>query len=224
MNCSSSQVPQEVWALNPANGKLAWYCETQLPGNVSPSVNFADGMIYVTGGYPGTGSVAFKAEGKGDITSNIAWKKRDASYVASPVLHEGHLYWINDKGIAFCMNAETGETVYKERLVGGGGRPFMLRQFCATISCLSPAAGKASSSLMPAQSSNCWRRTNSKATTATSTERLRSAVSRCSCGLTRLCTASSREAVRSYGFGHPTQAGTRFHNQILENGCPSARG
>ncbi len=116
-------VPQEVWALNPANGKLAWYCETQLPGNVSPSVNFADGMIYVTGGYPGTGSVAFKAEGKGDITSNIAWKKRDASYVASPVLHEGHLYWINDKGIVFCMNAEIGETVFKERLVGGGGRP-----------------------------------------------------------------------------------------------------
>jgi outer membrane protein assembly factor BamB len=116
-------VPQEVWALNPTNGKLAWYCETQLPGNVSPSVNFADGMIYVTGGYPATGSLAIKADGKGDITSNIAWKKRDASYVATPVLHEGHLYWINDKGIAFCMNAETGETVYKERLVGGGGRP-----------------------------------------------------------------------------------------------------
>lgn len=116
-------VPQEVWALNPANGKLAWYCETQLPGNVSPSVNSANGMIYVTGGYPATGSVAFKAEGKGDITSNITWKKRDASYVATPVLHEGHLYWINDKGIAFCMNAETGETVYRERLVGGGGRP-----------------------------------------------------------------------------------------------------
>lgn len=116
-------VPQEVWALNPANGKLAWYCETLLPGNVSPSVNFADGIIYVTGGFPATGSVAFKADGKGDITSNIAWKKRDASYVASPVLHEGHLYWIDDSGIAFCMNAETGETVYKERLVGGGGRP-----------------------------------------------------------------------------------------------------
>lgn len=116
-------VPEEVWALNPANGKLAWYCETRLPGNVSPSVNAADGMIYVTGGYPATGTVAVKASGKGDITSNIAWKSRDSSYVASPVLHEGHLYWINDKGIAFCLNAETGETIYKERLVGGGGRP-----------------------------------------------------------------------------------------------------
>ena len=65
-------VPQEVWALNPTNGKLAWFCETQLPGNVSPSVNFADGMIYVTGGYPATGSLGIKADGKGDITSNIA--------------------------------------------------------------------------------------------------------------------------------------------------------
>ena len=81
-------VPQEVWALNPANGKLAWFCETKLPGNVSPSINTANGMIYVTGGYPATGSVAFKAEGKGDITSKITWTSRDASYVASPVLHE----------------------------------------------------------------------------------------------------------------------------------------
>lgn len=116
-------VPEEVWALNPDNGKLAWYCETGLSGNVSPSVNAANGTIYVTGGYPATGTVAVKASGKGDITSNVSWKSRDASYVASPVLHEGHLYWINDKGIAFCMNAETGETVYRERLVGGGGRP-----------------------------------------------------------------------------------------------------
>lgn len=116
-------VPQEVWALNPENGKLAWFCETKLPGNVSPSINTANGMIYVTGGYPATGSVAFKAEGKGDITSKITWTSRDASYVASPVLHEGHLYWIDDKGVAFCANAETGKTVYRERLVGGGGRP-----------------------------------------------------------------------------------------------------
>jgi outer membrane protein assembly factor BamB len=116
-------VPQEVWALNPANGKLAWYCETKLPGNISPSVNSTNGMVYVTGGFPAGGSVAFKADGKGDITSNIAWTSRDSSYVATPLLHEGHLYWIDDKGIAFCTNAETGKTVYKERLVGGGGRP-----------------------------------------------------------------------------------------------------
>ena len=116
-------VPEEVWALNPDNGKLAWFCETKLPGNISPSVNFADGMIYVSGGYPATGSLGIKADGKGDITSNIAWKSRDASYVATPLLHEGHLYWIDDKGVAFCTNAESGKTVYKERLVGGGGRP-----------------------------------------------------------------------------------------------------
>ncbi len=116
-------VPQEVWALNPANGKLAWYCETQLPGNISPSVNSANGMIYVSGGYPATGSLGIKADGKGDITSSIAWKSRDASYVATPLLHEGHLYWIDDKGVAFCTDAESGKTVYRERLVGGGGRP-----------------------------------------------------------------------------------------------------
>jgi outer membrane protein assembly factor BamB len=116
-------VPQEVWALNPSNGKLAWFCETSLTGNISPSVNSSGGTVYVYGGFQGAGSLAFKADGKGDITSSIAWNSRDSSYVATPVLHDDHLYWVDDKGVAFCADASTGKTVYRERLVTGGGRP-----------------------------------------------------------------------------------------------------
>lgn len=118
-------VPEEVWALNPANGKLAWYCETQLTGNVSPSVNILDGMAYVYGGYRGAGSMAIRIDGKDNITSsNVEWSSRESSYVATPVLYEGHLYWVDDRGNAFCADAETGKAVYRERLVtGGGGRP-----------------------------------------------------------------------------------------------------
>jgi len=39
--------------------------------------------------------------------------------------HEGHLYWIDDQGMYFCVSAKTGETVDKQRVSGikSGGRP-----------------------------------------------------------------------------------------------------
>ena len=40
------------------------------------------------------------------------------SYVTSPLLHEGHLYWVNDRGIAYCVDAKTGRVVFQKRLAG----------------------------------------------------------------------------------------------------------
>ncbi|WP_237228346.1 PQQ-binding-like beta-propeller repeat protein [Rubinisphaera sp. JC750] len=35
---------------------------------------------------------------------------------ASPIEHQGLAYWVNRAGVAYCLNAETGEEVYTERL------------------------------------------------------------------------------------------------------------
>jgi outer membrane protein assembly factor BamB len=119
-------VPREIWALNARTGKLIWYAETPMEGNVCPTVLAADGVVYSYGGYQGVGSVAVRAGGTGDVSdSHIVWSSRTTSYVATPVLHAGHLFWIDDKGIAYCVNAETGDVVYQERTVTsnrGGGR------------------------------------------------------------------------------------------------------
>jgi len=122
-------VPYEVWGLNPATGKLNWYAETGLDGNVAPSPVAADGVVYIFGGYRNTGSVAIRPGGKGDVTdTHVLWSGKDASYVPSPVIHKGKLYWVSDQGIAFCADAKTGETIYRERLPRtggrGGGKPF----------------------------------------------------------------------------------------------------
>jgi outer membrane protein assembly factor BamB len=110
-------VPYEVWGLNPDTGKLNWYAETGLDGNVAPSPVAANGIVYVFGGYHNTSSVAIRAGGKGNVTdSHTLWSSKDSSYVPSPVIHKGKLYWASDQGIAFCANAETGETIYRERL------------------------------------------------------------------------------------------------------------
>ena len=124
-------VPGEVWGLNPDTGKLQWYAQTGIGGNVSPSVTAVGGMVYVTGGYPQLGSAAVRAGRAGtskDVTkTNVVWTTSDASYVATPIVHKGYLYWLDDRGTAYCLNAATGKQVYRQRLSGtvrgsGSGR------------------------------------------------------------------------------------------------------
>lgn len=119
-------VPGEVWGLDPRTGKLLWHAEMGLTGNVSPSVIVDGDVIYVFGGFRSSGSLAVRAGGRGDVSkSHVLWTSRTSSYVATPVLHEGHLYWIDDKGLAFCSDAMTGKEIYKERVreITSGGRP-----------------------------------------------------------------------------------------------------
>jgi outer membrane protein assembly factor BamB len=119
-------VPGEVWALNPKNGKLTWYVETNLTGNLSPSIVINDGTAYAFGGYRSNGSLAIDLSKPGKVTQeNILWTARATSYVPSPVLLEGRFYWIDDKGTFYCSDAETGETVFRERVpsIDRGGRP-----------------------------------------------------------------------------------------------------
>ena len=123
-------VPYEIWGLDPDTGKLSWYAETSIPGNVAPSPVAKDGVVYVMGGYPRTGAAAIRAGGKDDVTdTHVLWTSRDSSYVPSPVVHDGNLYWVNDQAYAFCVDAETGERRYRERLSRGAsgwgrGKPF----------------------------------------------------------------------------------------------------
>lgn len=129
-------VPSEVWGLDPATGKLTWYAESNLDGNVSPTLVAHDGIVYLAGGLRG-GSLAVKTGGEGDVTdSHVVWTSRESTYVPSPVYHKGHLYWISDRAQAYCLNAETGDLVYRERLAGGddgGGRRGASRGFYASV-------------------------------------------------------------------------------------------
>ncbi len=119
-------VPGEVWGLNPKNGKLLWFVETTLTGNISPSPLVHDESIFVFGGYRSSGSYRIRSGGKGDATqSHVDWTSRSSSYVATPIYHDGRLFWIDDQGIAWCLDAESGKEIYRSRVPGlkAGGRP-----------------------------------------------------------------------------------------------------
>ena len=122
-------VPDELWAFNPDTGKLRWFAQTGIGGNVSPSVVASDGVLFATGGFPQTGTVAVRGGGKGDVTrTNVLWSSEVASYVPSPVVQGGHLYFVSDRGVATCLDVKSGQVVYKEALpgitsTGRGGKP-----------------------------------------------------------------------------------------------------
>jgi len=112
--------PYEVWGLNPDTGKLLWYAEAIPDGNICPSLVAKDGIVYALGGRGGRVAVAVRTGGKGDVTkTHVLWTTQLGSYVPSPVLHDGYLYWVTDRGTACCLNAETGEKAYQSRLSGG---------------------------------------------------------------------------------------------------------
>lgn len=118
--------PGEVWGIDPDTGKLQWFAEHKLTGNICPSVIGEGETTYIFGGFRSVGSLAVRAGGTKNVTnSHIAWTSRSTSYVATPVLHNGYLYWISDNGQAFCINAKTGEEVYRQRVseIAVGGRP-----------------------------------------------------------------------------------------------------
>ena len=51
------------------------------------------------------------------------WRlERVKNRLGSSVIHDGHVYSINDNGIAECVALATGETVWEERLPAKGAR------------------------------------------------------------------------------------------------------
>jgi outer membrane protein assembly factor BamB len=118
-------MPDEIWGLDPQDGGLFWYAPVR--GTANTTIVAKDGVVYALGGGPGgSAAIAIRTGGRDDVSkSNVLWKKTIGSYVPSPLVLGDYLYWVDDKGIAYCVRADSGDQVYRERLpglAGGGGR------------------------------------------------------------------------------------------------------
>lgn len=112
-------VPEKVFGVDPDTGRQKWYAKTTLMNEVNASIIVENDIAWIYGGYQGVGSLAVRAGGEGDVTeSHVLWATKDTSYVSTPVMKDKHIYWINENGIAFCVNAESGERVYRARVPG----------------------------------------------------------------------------------------------------------
>lgn len=110
-------VAWEVWSLNPTNGKLRWFAETDVDTNACSSVIVENDIAYLVGGKRG-GRTAVKIGGRGDAKKNILWSKNGGTYVPSPVLYKGLLFWVDKRGSLVCADAKTGDEVSAKRIPG----------------------------------------------------------------------------------------------------------
>ncbi len=107
-----------IRAFAPDSGDELWTCATDITWYMVPSPVVDADHVYYLGGRSGVMALGIRTGGSSDVTeTHRIWTSNEGSNVSSPVLHEGHLYWMNDsQGLAYCAVAETGEVLYEERL------------------------------------------------------------------------------------------------------------
>ncbi|GAA5508995.1 PQQ-binding-like beta-propeller repeat protein [Novipirellula caenicola] len=102
-----------VTSLNPLTGETLWEIEGATTECVTTTVT--DGThVFSSGGYPRNHLAAIVADGSG----KIAWDENLRVYVPSLLHRDGYLYLTLDAGVAMCLDAKTGETMWKKRLGG----------------------------------------------------------------------------------------------------------
>lgn len=109
---------QRVRAYDPADGREIWSVDG-LTHWVTPSPVFGLGMLFVASNGPGGNAVlAIRPGGRGNVTqTHVAWRhNRGAPYTSSPVLVGEHLFMVKNGGVMSCLDARTGEVVWRERL------------------------------------------------------------------------------------------------------------
>lgn len=127
-----------VFALDLETGKRLWNLEVFKARCVS-SPFVVDDLIFGSAGSGGGGNhlVAVRAEEKNDkfIPQEVYRMEKFAPYVPTPAIVGQRLYMVDDKGIASCVNATSGEVVWNQRLGGSfGASPVVLGNKILAIS------------------------------------------------------------------------------------------
>ncbi|MCC6144168.1 MAG: PQQ-binding-like beta-propeller repeat protein [Candidatus Hydrogenedentes bacterium] len=106
---------------NPYTGEELWRARYRDDSTISRIV-YGGGLLFVnTGGSPGgTQLWAIRQGGAGDVTdTHVVWKMlEDAPHESSPVLVDGLLYTVSERGNLICTEAASGEQVWRQRLRG----------------------------------------------------------------------------------------------------------
>jgi outer membrane protein assembly factor BamB len=110
-----------VSAVGLDDGKLLW--ETSFSSRYNASSPVVDGQTVLFGG-SNTPTRAVKVEKQGDkLTAKDLWTNRDTTVIYNtPVVRDGLVFGISERGELFCLDESTGKVLWSERLGGGGGR------------------------------------------------------------------------------------------------------
>jgi outer membrane protein assembly factor BamB len=108
--------PRRLAAYDPQTGEELWHSFGLNPLVYTSPIGGA-GIVVTMGGFGGS-AFGVRAGGSGDVTSSRGlWRQpRSPQRIGSGVVYEGHIYIHNDPGTAMCIDLQTGDNVWQERL------------------------------------------------------------------------------------------------------------
>jgi outer membrane protein assembly factor BamB len=114
-----SPAAQAVYAYDPVTGEELWKVRH---GGFScvPRPVYGHGLVFFVTDHDHPELWAVRSDGTGDVTdSHVAWKEtRAVPARSSPLLVDDLLYIVSRQGILSCLEAKTGEVVWKNRMEG----------------------------------------------------------------------------------------------------------
>lgn len=118
-----AETAKSIVGLDPADGKLLWqsaYAPQGMAYNAATPIVDGQNLIFCG---QGRGTKAFKIEKQGNtISAKELWSNPDNSVqFNTPVLKNGLLFGLSQRGSFFCVNAETGKTDWTDAVGGRGG-------------------------------------------------------------------------------------------------------
>lgn len=116
-----------ITSYNPESGSRNWNWTWTWEGKkaeplrlVAETVLVGDMLCAFSGTSSERQTVGLKLPSTASATPTKEWKNtKDFPYVPSPVVHDGLLYFANDRGFAGCFDAKTGKSIYLQRVEGG---------------------------------------------------------------------------------------------------------
>jgi outer membrane protein assembly factor BamB len=108
------------YTYDPQTGSEIWRAENRNCHSGSATPSWGNGMVYTCMGFAKGELWAIRPGGSGNVTeSNVVWKaKKNIPNKPSVLLVNDLIFMIDDGGIASCVDARTGEDVWRTR-VGG---------------------------------------------------------------------------------------------------------
>ena len=130
-----------AYAYDPRTGRELWQVR-YAAWSAAPMPLYEKGLVFFITGSGKTEIWAVRTGGQGDVTdTHVAWKYEPlVAKTASPILVDGLLYMVSDDGAVTCLEAATGQRVWRERIGGkhaaspiyGDGRLYFFNQAGAT--------------------------------------------------------------------------------------------
>ena len=111
-----AQTEKELVGISVADGKLLWKVPTPPKGRFyNAATPIVDGQTVIyTGQGQGTRAVKVEKQGDGFVAKELWSNEKLGTGFSTPVLKDGLLFGLSDRGNFYCMNAQTGQAAWTD--------------------------------------------------------------------------------------------------------------